>query len=64
MLTYRFGVRTGLAMQEGLEELSHILVWSAENNYQPSLRAIRRYFSIADQKQIIQREQNSAQPWM
>jgi len=64
MLTYRFGVHTGLAMQEGLEELSHVLAWSAENNYQPALRAIRRYFSIADQKQIIQREQNSAQPWM
>ena len=64
MLTYRFGVHTGLAKQEGLKELSHVLAWSSVNNYQSSLRAIRRYFSIADQKQIIQQNQYSAQPWM
>jgi 1-acyl-sn-glycerol-3-phosphate acyltransferase len=64
MLTYRFGVRTGLAMQKGLEELLQVLEWSSENKYQASLRAIRRYYSVADQKEIIQREQESAQPWM
>ena len=64
MLTYRFGVRTGLAMQKGLEELLHVLEWSSENNYLASLRAIRRYYSVADQKEIIQREQESAEPWM
>ena len=64
LLTYRFGVRTGLAMQKGLEELLQVLEWSSENIYQASLRAIRRYYSVADQKEIIQREQESAQPWM
>jgi len=64
MLTYRFGVPTGLAMQKGLEELLLVLEWSKNNNYQTSLRAIRRYYSVADQKEIIQREQESAQPWM
>ena len=64
MLTYRFGVPTGLAMQKGLEELLHVLEWSSENNYLASLRAIRRYYSVADQKEIVQREQETAQPWM
>ena len=64
VLTYRFGVSTGLAMQKGLEELLQVLEWSSDNNYQASLRAIRRYYSATDQKEIIQREQESAQPWM
>lgn len=64
LLTYRFGVPTGLGMQKGLEELLQVLEWSSAANYKVSLRAIRRYFSLADQKVIIQREQKSAQPWM
>ena len=64
MLTYRFGVPTGLAMQQGLNELLQILMWSDTNGYQITLRAVRRYFSIADQKEVIQREQETAQPWM
>ena len=64
LLTYRFGVRTGLGMQKGLEELLQVLEWSFAETYQASLRAIRRYFSHTEQREIIQREQESAQPWM
>lgn len=64
LITYRFGVSTGLAMEEGLKELLQTLEWISEKNFYPSLRAIRRYFSIPEQKEIIQREQTSAQPWM
>ena len=64
LLTYRFGVRTGLGMQKGLEELLQVLEWSFTETYQASLRAIRRYFSHTEQREIIQREQESAQPWM
>jgi len=64
LLTYRFGVRTGLGMHKGLEELLQILEWSFAETYQASLRAIRRYFSRTEQREIIQREQESAQPWM
>ncbi len=64
LLTYRFGVKTGLAMQKGLGELLRVLEWCSDNKYQASLRAIRRYYSVTDQKEIIQRDQKSAQPWM
>lgn len=64
LLTYRFGVPTGLAMQDGLKGLLLALEWIYEKGYHPSLRAVRRYFSIPDQKEIIQREQESTQPWM
>lgn len=64
LLTYRFGVPTGLGMQKGLEEVSQILEWSSAAGYQISLRAIRRYYSPIEKKMIIQREQESSQPWM
>lgn len=64
MLTYRFGVPTGLAMQKGLEELLQILEWCQSRGYQISLRAIREYFSLDENKLIMQREQESTQPWM
>ncbi len=64
ILTYRFDVPTGLGMQKGLEELLKVLEWSSAAGYQVSLRAIRRYFSLAEKRVIIQREQESAQPWM
>jgi len=64
LLTYRFGVPTGLGMQKGLEELGQILDWSSRADYQISLRAIRQYYSRKERKIIIQREQESSQPWM
>jgi len=64
LLTYRFGVPTGLGMQKGLEELGQILEWSSAAGYQISLRAIRQYYSPTEKKVIIQREQESSQPWM
>jgi len=64
LLTYRFGVPTGLGMQKGLEELGQILGWSSGAGYQISLRAIRQYYSPTEKKMIIRREQESSQPWM
>ena len=64
LLTYRFGVPTGLGMQKGLEELGQILEWSSAAAFQISLRAIRQYYSPIEKKVIIQREQESSQPWM
>lgn len=64
LLTYRFGVPTGLAMEQGLKELLRSLEWINDQGYQVSLRAVRKYYSITDQKEIIQREQETAQPWM
>jgi len=64
LLTYRFGFPTGLGMQKGLEELGQILEWSSAADFQVSLRAIRQYYSRSEKKLIIQREQESSQPWM
>ena len=63
ILTYRFDVPTGLGMQKGLEELIKVLEWSSAADYQISLRAIRRYFSLTEQRMIIQRERESTQSW-
>jgi hypothetical protein len=64
LLTYRFGIPTGLGMQQGLVELLEVLEWCSAAGYQLSLRATRRYFSLTDQKLIVQQEQETAQPWM
>jgi 1-acyl-sn-glycerol-3-phosphate acyltransferase len=64
LLTYRFGVATGLGMQKGLQELLQVLEWSSALGFKISLRAIRQYFSNAEQRVIIQREQETIEPWM
>jgi len=64
LLTYRFGVREGLEMQEGLKELLKILEWCSRNNHQIAAIPVRRYYSPSEDREIIQREQEIYQPWM
>jgi hypothetical protein len=64
LLTYRFGVPEGLAMQEGLNELLQILVWCSKNNYDIAITPIHRYFSQTKQEEIIKTVQQHKQPWM
>ena len=64
MLTYRFGIPEGLAMQEGLRELLQILEWCFKKDNKISISAVRHYFSPSQQREIVQREQEISQPWM
>jgi len=64
LLTYRFGVREGLEMQEGLRELLEILEWCSSNNHQITVIPVRHYYSPQEEREIIQKEQKIYQPWM
>jgi hypothetical protein len=64
LLTYRFGVPEGLAMQAGLNELLRILEWCSENDYEISITPIHRYYSQTKQKEITKTVQQHKQPWM
>ena len=64
LLTYRFGVREGLEMQEGLRELLEILEWCSSNNHQITVIPVRHYYSPIEEREIIQKEQKNYQPWM
>jgi hypothetical protein len=64
LLTYRFGVKEGLAMQAGLEELKVLLEWAALNGHQLSITPIRGYYSLNEGKEIIQSIQGNFTSWM
>jgi len=64
LLTYRFGIPEGLAMQDGLKELLWALEWCHKNGHQISINAVRHYFSHSEQREIVQRDQEISQPWM
>jgi len=64
LLTYRFGIKGGLAMQQGLGELLRILEWCSRNDHQIVITPVRRYYSPQEDREIIERDQEIYQPWM
>jgi 1-acyl-sn-glycerol-3-phosphate acyltransferase len=64
LLTYRFGIKGGLAMQQGLGELLRILEWCSRNDHQIAITPVRRYYSPKEDREIIERDQEIYQPWM
>ncbi len=64
LLTYRFGIKGGLAMQQGLGELLRILEWCSRNDHQIAITPVRRYYSPKEEREIIERDQEIYQPWM
>jgi len=64
LLTYRFGIKGGLAMQQGLGELLRILEWCSRNDHQITITPVRRYYSLKEEREIIERDQEVYQPWM
>jgi len=64
LLTYRFGIKGGLAMQHGLRELLRILEWCSKNDYQIAITPIRRYYSLKEKREITERDQEIYLPWM
>ncbi|MGB2956627.1 MAG: hypothetical protein WBB64_11750 [Anaerolineales bacterium] len=64
LLTYRFGIKGGLAMQQGVGELLRILEWCSRNDHQIAITPLRRYYSPKEAREIIERDQVIYQPWM
>ncbi len=64
LLTYRFGMREGLAMKQGLSQLYKLLLWCWEREYQIEIQPIRTYFSLKEGRDIVQIEQDIFQFWM
>ncbi len=64
LLTYRFGIREGLAMQEGLASLARLAAWAGRQNIKIVLKPIRRYYSPSKKKYLTQITQESFKSWM
>lgn len=64
LLTYRFGVKEGLAMGQGVQELHQLLLWCREMDYRVHIQPTRFYYSLKKAREIQQTEQGSFQSWM
>ncbi len=64
LLTYRFGVSEGLAMEASLKELLQLLQWCQSNDYRIQIQPTRYYYSIKEERDIRQTDQGSFQSWM
>jgi 1-acyl-sn-glycerol-3-phosphate acyltransferase len=64
LLTYRFGIKGGLAMQQGLGELLLILEWCFRNDHQITITPVRHYYSPQEEQEIVERDQEVYLPWM
>lgn len=64
LLTYRFGVREGLAMQRGVAQLHNLLLWCREHSCQMRIEPTRRYYSLEQEQEIVQTRQDIVHDWM
>ncbi len=64
LLTYRFGPKVGEEMKLGLEELLKLSQWAANNNWFISITPIRKYYSVRENKEIIQTKPDRFINWM
>jgi 1-acyl-sn-glycerol-3-phosphate acyltransferase len=64
LLTYRFGIREGLAMQAGIKELQCLVDWCRSTGCQIRITPLRRYYSPKEGREVLQRVQSRFQSWM
>lgn len=64
LLTYRFGVQEGLAMQAGLAQLHNLLQWCQEQECLIEVQPTRYYYSLKEARDIVQTRQDIFQSWM
>ena len=64
LLTYRFGIQEGLAMQQSLEKLVKLASWAEKRDYQLTLKPIRHYYSLKKNRSVTQIEQGAFRSWM
>jgi hypothetical protein len=51
-------------MRNGIEELLKLSQWTAAQNYNIKVVPIRRYYSLEQDREIIQYEQTRYENWM
>lgn len=64
LLSYRFGPREAEAMQLGIEELLALSEWAADAGHSLRITPVRRYYSLDQDKEIIQTKQDTFEDWM
>lgn len=63
-LSYRFGSEEARNMKTGLEELLALAQWAAQSNHELKVVPFRRYFSLVQEKEIVQTKQDRYENWM
>jgi 1-acyl-sn-glycerol-3-phosphate acyltransferase len=63
-LTYRFGPKVAEEMKLGLEELLRLSQWASNNKYFLFVTPIRKYYSIKENREIIQTKPEKFKNWM
>jgi 1-acyl-sn-glycerol-3-phosphate acyltransferase len=64
LLSYRFGAREAEAMQLGVEELLALSEWAADAGHSLRITPVRRYYSLDQDKVIVQTKQDTLEDWM
>jgi hypothetical protein len=64
LLTYRFGPPEAEAMQAGLEELLALARWTAESGLALTITPVRRFYSLDQEREVVQIKQGSFERWM
>jgi 1-acyl-sn-glycerol-3-phosphate acyltransferase len=64
LLTYRFGPQEAGAMQAGLEELLALARWAAESGLALTITPVRRFYSLDQEREVVQIKQGSFERWM
>lgn len=64
LLTYRFGPKMGEEMKLGLQEFYELSQWVSKNKWELIVKPIRKYYSLEENKVVIQTRPNKFQKWM
>ena len=64
LLVYRFGAVEAEKMQLGLEELLALAQWATQVGVDLKITPIQRYYSVKDEKEVVQIEQGVFENWM
>jgi 1-acyl-sn-glycerol-3-phosphate acyltransferase len=64
LLSYRFGGQEAEAMQLGVEELLALSEWAADKGLLLRITPVRRYYSLDQDKEIVQTKQDIFEDWM
>ena len=64
LLMYRFGIKTGLGMKNGLQELKKLAKWASEKNLMMKITPIHEYYLPEKHQKIIKTSQDEFGKWI
>jgi len=64
LLTYRFGGPEADNMRKGVEELRELARWAEKTDHNLKIVPIRKYYSLIEQREVVQTEQERFENWM